>query len=595
MVCEVLMDDRKQLPPNEMDLNQLYQIHSSFLPWNIFVLFIFLGLAPLSQPAHISSPEPIITRHPVNRTVSPGSRAVFRVVAEDSGALRYRWYKDGTVISGETSCELIIENAQMKDEGEYHVRIWNAHTRVNSNSAWLRILLPPSITSQPRNVTTTPGGEAKFEIHVEGTPRLNFQWFKNGVPLLKQTSPSLIIKSVKTSDSGTYAVQVSNKAGSVLSKRISLSLSASEPPAASLAQLTFSWSPSSEPEVAKYKFYCKIKGETKYNTKELDKTQITVDGFVRGQTYLFHVTALTSLGIESLPSDSITYTIPLLTAQQDPIAPLSHNSSLETETPPSPIDLIPLSAVENHSPALLFFQNAESYLAAWQWEKSTLQSTSFLNPSHPGDANWTLVRAADLNQNHKLDLVFQHADGAVAIWFMEESGTELEYASSFEHDLPAPDWRLAALADLDANGELDFIFQNLAGHLTVCFSENGRPATIELLAPDHPTDPDWRLVGAGRFREEPGTGLLFQHSDGSLVVWFIEGVNLTEKVYLIPDNPGDPDWRVAALADLDADGSTDLIFQHADGSLAVWFLDQTVLREVEMIQHPGGTWKLSAP
>jgi hypothetical protein len=538
--------------------------------------------------------ELIITTHPRNRSVSLGGEAIFRVWAQGPGSLRYRWYKDGLPITGANSSELIIENARIQDEGQYHARIRNADATVNSEPARLRVLLPPTITSQPRNLTAAPGTDAQFEVKADGSTPLKYQWFKNGIPLLKQTSPTLAINAVKASDEGNYTIEISNRAGSVLSEHKSLSLSLDAPPVETSTKLTFSWSPNSESYVVGYRFYYKIKSQSKYDWKEVSETRITLDGLIAGQTYVFHVTALATFGIESSPSEQITHTIPLQTLEQNPVAALGNALSLETENPPNPIDSTPLSDVEITAPALLFLQNQESYLAAWHLEKSTVQSASFLNPYHPGDPNWTLVGAADLNHNNRLELVFQHADGMVAIWFMEESGIDLNYALLFEHDLPTPDWRLAAVADLDSNGELDFVFQNQKGFLAVCFSENGLPKTTEFLNP-FPGEADWELMGAGRFREDLRPGLLFQHADSSLVVWFTEGATLTEKVFLIPDHPGDPDWRVAALADLNGDRSQELVFQHVDGSLAVWFLDETVLRETEMIQFPGGTWRLSAP
>jgi hypothetical protein len=48
-------------------------------------------------------------------------------------------------------------------------------------------------------------------------------------------------------------------------------------------------------------------------------------------------------------------------------------------------------------------------------------------------------------------------------------------------------------------------------------------------------------------------------------------------VLLNPNRPSDAGWRVVGTAALSSVGNTDLIFQHADGTLAAWYMDRTNL------------------
>jgi len=68
------------------------------------------------------------------------------------------------------------------------------------------------------------------------------------------------------------------------------------------------------------------------------------------------------------------------------------------------------------------------------------------------------------------------------------------------------------------------------------------------------------------------TNLLWQHSDGRLALWTMEGTNSlsSDPLGLLPD----PLWQISAVADFNGDNQRDLVFQHqGDGRLAVWLMD----------------------
>lgn len=52
-----------------------------------------------------------------------------------------------------------------------------------------------------------------------------------------------------------------------------------------------------------------------------------------------------------------------------------------------------------------------------------------------------------------------------------------------------------------------------------------------------------------------------------------------------------------ALADLNKDGKMDIVFQHTDSTLAVWFMNGSSLSSAQLLapSNPGGSWKVVAP
>ena len=100
-------------------------------------------------------------------------------------------------------------------------------------------------------------------------------------------------------------------------------------------------------------------------------------------------------------------------------------------------------------------------------------------------------------------------------------------------------------------------------------------------------DLDWKIVGVADFNKDGRPDLLWQHTTGPLALWAMDGT----KVMFGGALPGAPDmlntsWRVAAIADMNADGNVDVIWRHNDGWLAVWMMDGVKLWAVYSLNPP---------
>src|SRR6185503_10886831 len=63
-----------------------------------------------------------------------------------------------------------------------------------------------------------------LNVQANGSGTLSYQWFKNGAAIGGATSSSFNISSAQASDAGTYRVQVSNVAGSILSALVEITV-----------------------------------------------------------------------------------------------------------------------------------------------------------------------------------------------------------------------------------------------------------------------------------------------------------------------------------------------------------------------------------
>lgn len=76
---------------------------------------------------------------------------------------------------------------------------------------------PAVITNQPVGGTRGTGDRFTFRVAASGTQPFAYRWFKGGVEVPGATSSTLTLPLLTADDAGTYAVEVSNAAGAVLS------------------------------------------------------------------------------------------------------------------------------------------------------------------------------------------------------------------------------------------------------------------------------------------------------------------------------------------------------------------------------------------
>ena len=161
---------------------------------------------------------PTISTQPLSQTVAAGSAVTFSVTATTgNGTLSYQWLKNGTQVSGAISSSYSVSSVQETDAGSYAVRVSNAAGSVTSAGAVLTVLGLPGISTQPLSQTVNVGAPVTFSITAAGSGTLGYQWLKNGTQISGATSSSYSINSVQETDAGSYAVRVSNSAGSVTS------------------------------------------------------------------------------------------------------------------------------------------------------------------------------------------------------------------------------------------------------------------------------------------------------------------------------------------------------------------------------------------
>lgn len=244
----------------------------------------------------------------------------------------------------------------------------------------------------------------------------------------------------------------------------------------------------------------------------------------------------------------------------------------------------------------MIFQDDSGALAAWLMDGPELISATLLNPSSVSDANFRIAVSTDFNRDGNEDLLFQHEDGTLAVWYM--TGTTLTDVALLKPDNPGDkNWRVVTTADLNGDSHSDLVFQHTDGTLAVWFMDGIDLVSATLMNPSQPSK-QWSVVGTGDFNADEVIDIAFQHDNGTLAAWYMNGVDLTSATLLIPSNPGSLDWRVVCVSDRNQDKQPDLLFQNlVDGTLAIWFMNGVTLSSAQLLNppSPGGTWEVAAP
>ncbi|MCG8701612.1 MAG: immunoglobulin domain-containing protein, partial [Bacteroidales bacterium] len=178
-----------------------------------------------TNPANLTvNPTTNITTQPVSITRCENESAGFSVVASGTGNT-FQWKKDGVDltdnanISGATTANLTIASVSTADAGAYTCQV-NSEFTV---AAVLTVNENVVISSQPVNKTACSGDDIIFNVVASGTS-LSYQWQKDAVDIVGETSSGLLLNNVTAANEGIYKCIITGLCGSVTSAEATLAV-----------------------------------------------------------------------------------------------------------------------------------------------------------------------------------------------------------------------------------------------------------------------------------------------------------------------------------------------------------------------------------
>jgi hypothetical protein len=154
-----------------------------------------------------------------------------------------------------------------------------------------------------------------------------------------------------------------------------------------------------------------------------------------------------------------------------------------------------------------------------------------------------------------------------------------------------------AIADLNGDARADLILQHEQGALVVWYMNGSTRIGLDSLNPSAIDGNDWKIVGAGDVNGDVKPDLIWQQTSSGLIgAWLMNGATADSVVLLNPSQVSTA-WKIRGVVDLDGDGQTDLVWQHDNGALGVWLMAGITATSMQAIAPSSvpTTWRLVGP
>jgi hypothetical protein len=203
----------------------------------------------------------------------------------------------------------------------------------------------------------------------------------------------------------------------------------------------------------------------------------------------------------------------------------------------------------------------------------------------------------DLNGDGTSDLIWRNAaTGDLATWYLSANhvvGT-FPFTIGRVTDLG---WKVVGSGDLDGDGLADLIWQHDQGYLAMWRMQGPQVLSTDLLSINRVSDLNWRVEAAGDVDGDGKADLLWRNlADGRLAVWYMNGSSVRATFSLTVASRPDLNWKIVGAGDINRDSKADVLWQNAaTGALDIWAMNgyQVIGQSGPLPGSTNLTWKVS--
>ncbi|MFC2138075.1 immunoglobulin domain-containing protein, partial [Bacteroidota bacterium] len=126
----------------------------------------------------------------------------------------YKWYKNGNLMSGQTSDSLKFAAISRGDEGNYYCTVSSTNGSESTPILFVSISELPSIVNEPDQKWVDSLSSFTVDVGASGTGPMTYQWFQDGVELLGETANQIQFAGFRPIlDEGIFTCVVQNGCG----------------------------------------------------------------------------------------------------------------------------------------------------------------------------------------------------------------------------------------------------------------------------------------------------------------------------------------------------------------------------------------------
>ncbi len=252
---------------------------------------------------------------------------------------------------------------------------------------------------------------------------------------------------------------------------------------------------------------------------------------------------------------------------------------------------------------LLWSNKQTGALYTWFLKSGVMTSGSYFTPGGISDRSWQVEAVGDLDGDGDTDLVWRNRrTGALGAWLLDGTAQVRSVAIpavSFPRGGPL-DWEIRGLADFNGDRKPDIAWRNVDGaYMCVTLMNGTTPVSSTLTWPQRPSSSDfaWQIGALADLNGDGKTDVVWNNrSTGELKVWFMNGTTGSSYGSTSPGNTGDSDLRLLGAADYNNDGKPDLFFENrTTQAMQVWLMSgatRTSRLPLSPNRPTGTDWKI---
>ncbi len=253
------------------------------------------------------------------------------------------------------------------------------------------------------------------------------------------------------------------------------------------------------------------------------------------------------------------------------------------------------TVVSSNATRQIYLQNTNGDLAAWHFYGTNFMSSSSV--SRKIESGWQMAAQADFNRDGQIDFLWQKGTNLTQ-WLM--NGPVFLRTNKVNYFVPIGAL-IASSKDFNFDGQNDFLQHKPTDNSVSLIRMTNSSVTLLGATTLRKATTGWKPVLVGDFAGDSLVDLIWQNTVGTnrqVVAW--HGISYTNTASMLGGAGLPSGWNIVGGLDLNNDNQKDLLLQDTGGHVALWLMNRTARTAIiyprgPSFTLPAGGWKIVGP